>query len=131
MATPARQLKPLPTPYTEKVDKACPLPDYPRPQWRGATKHYHNLNGRWQYAIEKGALPDATCLAPDEKPTWQGDILVPFSPETLLSGIERTVLPGDVLWYERDIKVNTEPGRRYLLHFGAIDQDSIDRKSVV
>lgn len=123
MAKPAKELKRLPTPYTENVDKSCPLPAYPRPQWRGETKHYHNLNGPWRYAITKGTLPDAVRLMPDNKPAWQGEILVPFSPETLLSGVERTVLPGDVLWYERDFKIAIEPERRYLLHFGAVDQD--------
>ena len=52
-----------------------PLSEYPRPQF--ARDSYKTLNGWWDYAIYK---------AKDGFPGWQGKILVPFSPESLLSG---------------------------------------------
>ena len=52
-----------------------PLPEYPRPALRRDS--FESLNGVWQYAITKSAkLP----------PQWDGDILVPYSPEAKASG---------------------------------------------
>lgn len=92
---------------------AIPLPDYPRPQL--VRDSYLNLNGRWDYAI----------TTTDQPPTsWDGQILVPFSPETALSGVGRRVLPDDHLWYRRQISLPKGfQGGRLLVHFGAVDQD--------
>ncbi len=89
-----------------------PLPEYPRPQMR--REEYQVLNGIWSYAITgEDRRPDA----------WDGKILVPFSPETALSGVGRTLEPGSFLHYERSFgAVPPSPGARLLLHFGAVDQ---------
>lgn len=109
---PARRLRPLFTPWGETLDRDHPLPEYPRPQLRRDS--YLNLNGRWQYAIRKdGKAPD----------TFDGEIIVPFSPESLLSGVGRQVMPGDTLWYQRGFALETGFNvGRVLLHFGAVDQ---------
>ena len=60
-----------------------PLPEYPRPALRRDS--YENLNGLWQYAITGSAGLPAK---------WDGDILVPYSPETKASGVGRTLQPG-------------------------------------
>lgn len=129
-------LRPLFTPWGEVLDRDRPLPEYPRPQLRRDS--YLNLNGRWQYAIRKdGKAPDA----------FDGEIIVPFSPESLLSGVGRQVAPGDALWYQRSFTlpegfrqirertreelrdgkwVSLPDGQapdRLLLHFGAVDQE--------
>ena len=92
----------------------CPdqiLQEYPRPQLR--RDDYLILNGLWDYAI----------TADKQMPgDWDGQILVPFSPEAPLSGVERTLLPGQYLWYRRQLTVRPRPGCRVLLHFGAVDQ---------
>ena len=108
-----RSLRPLFTPWGEKLDRDHPLPEYPRPQL--VRDSYLNLNGRWDYAIRK----DGT--APDR---YDGEIIVPFSPESLLSGVGRVVMPGDKLWYRRGFTL-PEGFRRdkVLLHFGAVDQE--------
>ena len=67
-----------------------PLPEYPRPALRRDS--YENLNGLWQYAITGSAGLPAK---------WDGDILVPYSPETKASGVERTLQPGAWLHYHR------------------------------
>ncbi|WP_067480010.1 glycoside hydrolase family 2 protein [Actinomadura hibisca] len=87
-----------------------PLPEYPRPQL--VRDSYLNLNGRWQYAFSDDA-PD----------NYQGEILVPYSPEAPLSGVNRQLLPGETLWYRRsfDLPDGFADGR-VLLHFGAVDQ---------
>ena len=100
------------TAWSETLDPNAILPEYPRPQM--VRESYLNLNGVWQYAIAKeGETP--------EKPA--GDILVPFSPESELSGVGRMLKPKETLWYTR---IFTLPQGfnigRVLLHFGAVDQ---------
>jgi len=108
-----RVLRPMLTIWGEKLDRDAPLPEYPRPQLRRDS--FLNLNGRWQYAIrpQKNRQPGA----------FDGEIIVPFSPESLLSGVRRTLMPEDRLWYRRTF-VLPEGFRksRVLLHFGAVDQ---------
>mgnify|MGYP002625596974 CR=1 FL=1 len=56
-----------------------PLPEYPRPALRRDS--FESLNGLWQFAITKSAqLPRQ----------WEGDILVPYSPETRMRSEEHT-----------------------------------------
>ena len=87
-----------------------PLPEYPRPALRRDS--YENLNGLWQYAITGSAGLPAK---------WDGDILVPYSPETKASGVERTLQPGAWLHYHRSFVPPAGTGGRVLLHFGAVD----------
>ena len=87
-----------------------PLPEYPRPALRRDS--FESLNGLWQFAITKSAqLPWQ----------WEGDILVPYSPETRASGVGRTLQPGEWLHYHRSFAPPTGSGGRVLLHFGAVD----------
>lgn len=101
------------TPWGEALDREHPLPEYPRPQLR--RNSYLNLNGIWEYAITKTA----------EKPAAvQGEIVVPFSPETPLSGVGHILQPDEYLWYRRSVTLPEGffRGGRLLLHFGAVDQ---------
>ena len=87
-----------------------PLPEYPRPALRRDS--FESLNGLWQFAITKSAqLPRQ----------WEGDILVPYSPETRASGVGRTLQPGEWLHYRRSFAPPAGSGGRVLLHFGAVD----------
>ncbi|MBQ7278764.1 MAG: glycoside hydrolase family 2 [Clostridia bacterium] len=104
------------TPWGEKIDKAAPLPEYPRPQLR--RESYLNLNGSWgfymgpQEAKPQGSLPET--------------ILVPFSPESELSGIHRQKAAGDILCYRRSFHLPKGFNRgRVLLHFGAVDHTAL------
>ncbi len=50
-------------------------------------------------------------------------ILVPFSPESVLSGVNHQLLPKEVLWYRRKIRIDEmKEAQRCILHFGAVDQ---------
>ena len=106
----------LMTPWGERLDENCILTEYPRPQMR--RNSYLNLNGRWEYAITDS----------DESPRhWDGTILVPFSPESALSGVGRSLQPGQTLWYRREVIVPQgfiPADGRLLLHFGAVDQEA-------
>lgn len=106
----------LMTPWGEHLDENCILTEYPRPQMRRDS--YLNLNGRWEYAITDS----------DESPRhWDGTILVPFSPESALSGVGRSLQPGQTLWYRREVILPQgfiPADGRLLLHFGAVDQEA-------
>ena len=104
------------TRWGERLDRAHPLPEYPRPQMR--RQSYLNLNGPWDYAITQDEnAPRA----------YEGQIVVPFSPESPLSGVNRTLQKGQTLWYRRalDLPRGFLPaGHRLLVHFGAVDQEA-------
>ena len=110
------------TPWGETLDPNAVLEEYPRPQL--VRNSYLNLNGSWHYAItgpgtqRSGGMDDG--VGPGAA---DGEILVPFSPETPLSGVGRQLQPGQTLHYWRTIEL---PGGfhrdRVLLHFGAVDQ---------
>ncbi|MEG2008469.1 MAG: glycoside hydrolase family 2 TIM barrel-domain containing protein [Oscillospiraceae bacterium] len=102
------------TEWGKSLDREHPLPEYPRPQL--VRESYLNLNGRWQYAITSSDTP------PER---WDGFIIVPFSPETSLSGVERSLSPREYLWYRRPLTLpeGFNVGR-VLLHFGAVDQEA-------
>ena len=103
-------ITPLLTRWGKEFDKNCPLSGYPRPQLK--RDNWQCLNGVWEYAI-----------ANDEPAKYTGEIIVPFSPESTLSGVGRQLLPGQTLWYRRNINFEKTPeGKRLLLHFGAVDQ---------
>lgn len=101
------------TRWGKGLDKDKVLPEYPRPQM--VRESYINLNGRWEYAITK------TDDAPGE---YEGEIIVPFSPEAPLSGVERAVQPDETLWYRRKIAERARDNARLILHFGAVDQEA-------
>ena len=102
------------TNWTDSVDINNPLPEYPRPQL--ARRGWRSLNGPWDYAI------NSSSRHPTE---FDGQIIVPFSPETELSGVQRSLKSGEYLWYRRQVELPEEyAGRRVLLHFGAVDQEA-------
>jgi len=87
---------------------------YPRPQLR--REDWTSLNGVWDFSIDR----DAACTSPSAVP-WDQEITVPFSPEAPASGIGDTGLY-DACWYRRLVELPCpEPGRRVILHFGAVD----------
>ena len=92
------------------------LQEYPRPVLIRNTD-YEILNGEWEYAFTEN----------NKKPQkYDGKILVPFSPECALSGVERQLKPGEYLWYRKEIIAGKwqqmEQKGHVLLHFGAVDQ---------
>ncbi|MER6851841.1 sugar-binding domain-containing protein [Streptomyces flaveolus] len=98
---------------------SVPRPEYPRPQF--VRRDWLNLNGTWQFetdqgdsGLERGLLDRALT----------GEILVPFAPESELSGVGDTDFL-EAVWYRRRFTPPAEwAGRRVLLHFGAVDHDT-------
>ena len=103
---------PMKTPWTDKVDINNPLPEYPRPQM--ARADWMSMNGPWDYAITESSRQPAS---------YEGTIIVPFSPEAELSGVGRSLKSGQYLWYHRQFVIPGQfSGMNLLLHFGAVDQ---------
>ncbi len=99
----------LSTPYAAGE---IPLSDYPRPQFRRDS--YLCLNGEWEFDIRRQATP------PDE---YSYRILVPFPPESALSGLEVSPDSGEYMFYRRKITLPEGFVRdRVILHFDAVDQ---------
>jgi len=100
----------LTTPWGERItDK--PLQEYPRPQF--VRKSYVNLNGYWEYAINKSG---------DMPTIYDGKILVPFSPESQLSGVNRQLSPKEYLFYRTTFSLTKSFVKDVvLLNFGAVD----------
>ena len=84
---------------------------YPRP--RLVREGWINLNGSWDFGAGTGP-----------EPVYEGRILVPFPPESLLSGVrDFRAAATPFLFYRRTFVLETLPaGRRLLLHVGGADQ---------
>ena len=98
--------------------EGLPRTDYPRPQWK--RREWMSLNGKWDFAFdfsdsgrERGMMEDGE---------YPHAILVPFCPESRLSGIGYTdFIPA--VWYRRTVKLDSIPEGRALIHFGAVDYE--------
>ncbi len=100
------------TRWGENVTSENVWQEYPRPQLKRGD--WINLNGEWQYKIQKKSEPK-----PD---TYQGNILVPFAVESSLSGVQKSLLPEDRLWYKRQFKIpDSWSSKRVILNFDAVD----------
>ena len=103
------------TRWGARLDRDLPLPEHPRPQLVRAG--WQTLNGVWEHAFT---------TTPERPASYDGPIVVPFSPETVLSGLPgggRQLLPEEWLWYRRTFEAPSVPGDgSLLLHFGAVDQ---------
>ena len=97
--------------WGEHLKESSVLPEYPRPQLK--RNSFLNLNGPWHLYMGPAEAQ------PEKLPET---ILVPFSPESELSGIQRKKQKGDVLCYRRSFVLPEGFHRgRVLLHFGAVD----------
>ena len=103
------------TRWGKNLDRDHVLEEYPRPLLM--REDYQILNGWWDYAFT---------IDYKRPQQYEGRILVPFSPETALSGAGRQLKPDEYLWYRRNFDlpgwVREKGQNRILLHFGAVDQ---------
>lgn len=98
-----------------KVD--IPRPEYPRPQF--VRSEWMNLNGEWQFEIDHGCSGRNRGML--EKETLDSKIIVPFCPESELSGVNYKDFMACV-WYKRTIELPKEAeGKHVYLNFGAVD----------
>ncbi len=94
-----------------------PRHEHPNPQFERA--NWLNLNGEWDFEFDFGNSKLATGILNREE--WETKIVVPFCPESKLSGIEHIdFIPA--VWYRRKINITSEQlSGRVFLHFGAVD----------
>ncbi len=92
------------------IDNETPFSVYPRPQLKRDS--YICLNGKWAFSVRENG-----------KTVFNGNIKVPFPPESRISGIFHAVNKCDELVYERTFVLKDDFVKdRVILHFGACDQ---------
>ena len=97
-----------------------PRAEHPNPQWERET--WKNLNGPWEFEFDFGCSAVERRLW--EKERFDREILVPFCPESRLSGIGYTDFISGVA-YRRNFELSQEElSGRVLLHFGAVDYEA-------
>ncbi|KAB2641187.1 MAG: beta-glucuronidase, partial [Verrucomicrobia bacterium] len=96
-----------------------PRPEHPRPDL--LRENWLTLNGEWQFEIDQAADGIARGLIHGKD--LSGKIIVPFCPESKLSGLGlgNTRKFKDV-WYRRSFELpSAMQGKRIRLHFGGVD----------
>ena len=102
------------------ADAVIPRSEYPRPQFERAP--WINLNGKWSYVFDPAKSGLQRGLT--KSSGFDNEILVPFCPESSLSGLRHTDFI-ECMWYHRTIEIPQDwTGKLVLLHFGAVDFES-------
>ncbi len=97
-------LKHLLTKRGENINDT-PLCDYPRPSLK--RNSYFCLNGKWEFGFDKK------------------EIIVPFCPESLLSGINETFEKGATFFYTKIFSLPDGFVKdKVFLHFGAVNRSA-------
>lgn len=100
--------------WGKELDREKVWQEYPRPKL--VRDSYYNLNGEWDCCFSASGE-----VQPHE---YDRKILVPFSPETALSGVEEVLKPGMYLHYRKTFLLQESFRKnRVILHFGAVDQE--------
>ncbi|MBQ8393593.1 MAG: beta-galactosidase [Clostridia bacterium] len=95
-----------------------PRPEHPNPQFE--RESWENLNGEWEFELDRGISGRDRKFY--EREHLNSKIIVPFCPESILSGIGNTDYLNCV-WYLKRVKIK-KCSKRVILHFGAIDYES-------
>ena len=94
-----------------------PRHEHPNPQFERA--NWLNLNGEWDFEFDFGNSKLETGIM--NRKEWETKIIVPFCPESKLSGIEYVdFIPA--VWYRRKVNITSAQLKgRVFIHFGAVD----------
>jgi len=95
-----------------------PREEHPRPDFK--RNDWINLNGEWEFEIDTSNTGiEKKFYLPEKK--FKEKILVPFPPESKLSGIENKDFMVSV-WYKKKLKIpEMWRNKRIFLNFGAVD----------
>ena len=100
------------TKWGKNLDPNKAWQEYPRPQLE--RKQWLNLNGIWSYSIT-----DVNSQKPDN---FDGEILVPFSIESSLSGVMKSLNEKQILWYYKEFEIpDNWKDKNIIIHFNAVD----------
>lgn len=95
-------------------------PEFPNPQFE--RKNWINLNGEWDFCIDNEKSGQAKGFV--EKENFDRKIIVPFCPESELSGINNKDFMFCV-WYKKNINITKEQlEQRVILNIGACDYET-------
>ena len=91
---------------------SVPWNEYPRPLLKRDS--FFCLNGEWDFSI---------CSSNNVEPEFNEKIIVPFAPQSLLSGVDKLVKDCDIVYYKRNFTLPENFLKdKVILHFGAVDQ---------
>jgi hypothetical protein len=97
---------------------ATPRPEHPRPDFQ--REAWLNLNGEWQFAVDDAVEGERQGWASGRD--FPRRIVVPFCPESRLSGLGMATNYLPHVWYRRQFEIPPAMrGQRLLLNFGAVD----------
>lgn len=103
-----------------KDNLMIPKAEHPNPQWE--REKWINLNGEWEFEFDFGASAEEREKYND---TLESTIIVPFCPESTLSGIGYKDFIGGVC-YRRTIDISAEALKgRVIIHFGAVNYKTV------
>ena len=97
-----------------------PRPEHPNPQWQ--RENWRTLNGIWEFEFDFGCSAIQRELW--KKQRLDREILVPFCPESKLSGIGYVDFISGVAYRRTFTLSEEEASGRVLLHFGAVDYET-------
>ena len=95
-----------------------PRPEHPNPQFE--RENWINLNGEWEFEFDYGNSGRDRKFY--ERKSLNSKIIVPFCPESVLSGIGNVDFLNCV-WYLKRLKIKN-CNKNVILHFGAVDYES-------
>ena len=111
-----------------------PRSEFPNPQFR--RDNWLCLNGEWEFEMDvagekrfkdegrRDCGPRVVQVSAEKRRKLDGKIIVPFCPQSELSGIGYKGYM-DTVWYRRDLTIpKGMEGKRIILHFGAVDHDA-------
>ena len=89
-----------------------PWNEYPRPLLKRDS--FLCLNGEWDFCV---------CSAKNPTPQYDKTIIVPFAPQSFLSGVKELVKDSDIVFYRRSFSLPEGFKKdKVILRFGAVDQ---------
>ncbi len=104
----------------KSTQKQIPRPEHPKPQFHRDT--WLNLNGEWNFGFDLG-FSTAEKDWPKDGSRLDKKIIVPFCPESKLSGIGYTNFMNEVCYHRTFTVPKQWASKRVFLHFGAVDYD--------
>ena len=132
MANKTPRICQLETPFEK--DTQFSWQDYPRPQLKRDS--YISLCGVWQLSVKKYKVKvkqysrfagfASEYQTDDFEQTELGGIMVPYPPESRISGIERPLGENETYLYTRQFTLTEEfINDKVLIHFGAVDTNTV------
>ncbi len=96
---------------------SIPRPEHPFPQME--RENWINLNGEWEFEFDFGRSGRDRKFF--ERESLNDKIIVPFCPESELSGVNyKDFIPA--VWYKRDVEISEALLKgNVFIHFGAVD----------